>query len=81
MAGLLNLGPLLFREGLDLQRPASAYMEPALFMNENLRLEDALRRMQRGGQPLAIVLTRDGREMGIVTMEDILKVMFGEMKL
>ena len=81
VAGLLNLGPLLFREGLDLQRPASAYMEPALFMNENLRLEDALRRMQRGGQQLAIVLTRDGREMGLVTLEDILKVMFGEMKL
>jgi CBS domain containing-hemolysin-like protein len=81
VAGLLNVGPLLFRAELDAQRPASAYMEPALFMNENLRLEDALRRMQRGGQQLAIILTRDGREIGIITMEDILKVMFGEMKL
>jgi CBS domain containing-hemolysin-like protein len=81
LAGLLNIGPLLFREDLDRQRPASAYLEPALFMDESLRLEDALRRMQRGGQHLAIILTRDGREMGIVTMEDILKVMFGEMKL
>ena len=50
-------------------------------MDENLRLEDALRRMQRGGQRLAIILGRDGREVGILTMEDILKVMFGEMKL
>jgi len=81
LAGLLNVGPLLFRDDLDLQRPASAYMEPALFMDENTRLEDALRRMQRGGQHLAIILARDGRERGIVTMEDILKVMFGEMKL
>jgi len=81
MAGLLNIGPLLFRDNLDLEGPASAYMEPALFMDENVRLEDALRRMQRGGQYLAIILSRDGRELGIVTMEDILKVMFGEMKL
>jgi CBS domain containing-hemolysin-like protein len=81
IAGLLSLGPLLFRDDVDPQRPASAYMEPALFMDENLRLEDALRRMQRGGQRLAIILGRDGREVGILTMEDILKVMFGEMKL
>jgi len=81
IAGLLSVGPLLFREGLDLERPAAAYMEPALFLDEGLRLENALRRLQRGGQRLAIILARDGREMGIVTLEDILKVMFGEMKL
>jgi CBS domain containing-hemolysin-like protein len=81
IAGLLSVGPLLFREGLDLERPAAAHMEPALFLDEGLRLENALRRLQRGGQRLAIILARDGREMGIVTLEDILKVMFGEMKL
>jgi CBS domain containing-hemolysin-like protein len=27
------------------------------------------------------VLARDGRESGVVTLEDILKVMFGEVKL
>ena len=81
VGGLLNIGPLLFREELDQQQPASAFMEPALFMDENQRLEDALRRMQRGGQHLAIILDREGREIGIVTLEDILKVMFGEMKL
>ena len=81
IAGLLYVGPLLFRENLDLQRPAAAYMEPALFLDDNTRLEIALRRMQRGGQRMAIILARDGRETGIVTLEDILKVMFGEMKL
>ena len=56
-------------------------MTPALFMDEDMRLEVALRRMQRAGQRLAIVLARDGDEIGIVTLEDILKVMFGEVKL
>jgi len=81
VAGLLALGPLLFRDDLDLQKPAAAHMTPALFVNENMRLEVALRLMQRAGHRLAIVLARDGAETGVVSLEDILKVMFGEMKL
>ncbi len=81
IAGLLLLGPLLFRDDLDLQKPAAAHMTPALFLDEDTRLEVALRRMQRAGQRLAIVLGRDRRESGVVTLEDILKVMFGEVKL
>jgi CBS domain containing-hemolysin-like protein len=81
IAGLLALAPLLFRDDLDLQKPAAAHMTPALFVNENMRLEVALRLMQRAGHRLAIVLARDGTEMGVVSLEDILKVMFGEMKL
>jgi CBS domain containing-hemolysin-like protein len=59
----------------------SMHMTPALFMEEDVRLEIALRRMQRAGQRLAIVLARDGSEVGIVTLEGILKLMFGEVKL
>lgn len=81
IAGLLALGPLLFRDGLDLQKPAAAHMTPAFFVNEDVRLEVALRLMQRAGHRLAIVLARDGAETGVVSLEDILKVMFGEMKL
>ena len=81
IAGLLALGPLLFRDDLDLQKPAAAHMTPALFVNENMRLEVAFRLMQRAGHRLAIVLARDGAETGVVSLEDILKVMFGEMKL
>jgi CBS domain containing-hemolysin-like protein len=44
-------------------------------------LEVALRLMQRSRHRLAIVLARNGAETGVVSMEDILKVMFGEVKL
>ncbi len=81
IAGLLMLGPLLFRDHLDMQKPAAAHMTPALFLEEDTRLEIALRRMQRVGERLAFVLARDGHESGVVTLEDILKVMFGEVKL
>jgi CBS domain containing-hemolysin-like protein len=81
IAGLVLVNTLLFSTTLDLQNPASAHMTPALFMEEDVKLEIALRRMQRAGQRLAIVLARDGDEIGIVTLEDILKLMFGEVKL
>ena len=81
IGGLLSLDALLYRADLDPNRPASAYMTPAVFFDEDVRLEVALRRMQRSGQRLAVVLSRDGREIGIVSLEDILKVIFGEVKL
>ena len=81
VAGLLILGPLLFHEDLDLQKPAAAHMTPALFLDEDTRLEVAFRRMQRAGERLAIVLGRDRQESGVVTLEDIIKVMFGEVRL
>ncbi|HEY1663463.1 MAG TPA: CNNM domain-containing protein [Verrucomicrobiae bacterium] len=81
IGGVLLLGRLLFRDDLDLQKPVAAHMTPALFFGEDTRLEAALRRMQRAGERLAVVLARDGTEIGIVSMEHILKVIFGEMKL
>jgi CBS domain containing-hemolysin-like protein len=81
IAGLLSLGPLLFRDDVDLTRPVSSHVAPALFVNENTRLDIALRLMQRAGHRLAIVLARNGAEIGTVSLEDILKVLFGEVKL
>ncbi|HEV2454105.1 MAG TPA: CNNM domain-containing protein [Verrucomicrobiae bacterium] len=81
IAGLLSLGPLLFRNDLDLTRPVSTHMAPAVFVNENARLDIALQLMQRAGHRLAIVLSRNGVETGAVSLEDILKVLFGEVKL
>ena len=81
VAGLLSVAPLLYRDDVDLAGPASAYMAPALVLNENTRLDVALRLMQRAGHRLAIVLARNGVEVGAVSLEDILKVIFGEVRL
>jgi CBS domain containing-hemolysin-like protein len=81
IAGLLTLDALLYDEALDESQPARAYMRPALFLDEDWRLEDALSRMQRSGQRLALVLGPDKRELGLLTLEDILKTLFGEVKL
>ncbi len=81
VAGLVSVETLLFQENLNVEQPVGAFMKPALYLAEDDRLETALRRMQRAGQRLAVVLGRDQRETGILTLEDILKVIFGEVKL
>jgi CBS domain containing-hemolysin-like protein len=81
IGGLIDIDKLLFRAELDETKPVSTYLSPALFLEEGSRLEVALRRMQRAGQRLAVVVTRDGREVGIISLEDIFKLMFGEVKL
>src|SRR2546427_4711179 len=60
--GLLNLNRLLFQAEPDSTKQAGEYVTAALFLDEDLRLEVALQRMQRSGQRLAIVLGRDRRE-------------------
>jgi putative hemolysin len=79
--GLANLNPLLYQLNLNPLRPIHELVKPALYLEEDLRLEIALRRMQRGGQRLAIVLARDHRETGILSLQDVLKVIFGEVSL
>jgi CBS domain containing-hemolysin-like protein len=79
--GTVDLDAVIYREDLDLQKPASAYARGALFLSEDLLLEEAMRRMQRTGDRLAIVLDREQRELGIVSLQDILKVIFGEVTL
>jgi CBS domain containing-hemolysin-like protein len=79
--GLIHLNSLIFQAALDLGRLAADYTKPALYLDEDLRLEVALRRMQRGGQRLAIVLGRDRREIGIISLQDVLRVIFGEVSL
>jgi len=81
IAGLITLDALLYEGTLDGAQPARAYMRPALFLDEDGRLEEALSRMQRSGQRLALVLGPDKRERGLLTLEDILKTLFGEVKL
>jgi len=81
IVGLVSLNQILFGPELDPKQPVSDFVKPALFLEEDLRLEVALRRMQRSGQRLAIVLGRDRSEIGIISLQDLLKFIFGEVSL
>jgi putative hemolysin len=79
--GLVSLKSLLFRRDLDPEKRAGDYVKAALFLDDSTRLEVALRRMQRSGQRLAVVLGHDSREIGILSLQDVLKIIFGEVSL
>ena len=81
VAGVFSLMGLLYQREADLGRCAGDHLRSALYLEDSSRLEVALQKMQRTTQRLAIVLGPDRREIGIVTLEDILKFVFGEVNL
>ena len=81
IVGLVNLDALLFQADLDRNKRVADCLRPAIYVDEDMRLEVALQRLQRGGQRLAVVLARDGHEIGIVSLGDMLKVIFGDVRL
>ena len=78
ITGVLSLKTLLYQIDFDPGKTAGHYLKPALYLNEETRLEEVLRRMQRSGQRLGIVLGRDQVELGIISLQDVLKFIFGE---
>jgi CBS domain containing-hemolysin-like protein len=81
ITGIVNLEHILFAKDVDPTRPARDYLQPAFYLPEDLHVEEALRRMQQTGSRLAVVLGRDNRETGLITLQDVLKVIFGEVNL
>lgn len=80
-AGMLNMATLLHRGDVAPERKCDAYMQPALFLPADMRLDEALGRMRRGGRRLAVVIGRDERELGVVALRDVLRSIFGEVRL
>jgi putative hemolysin len=81
IAGLVSAGGLMFNAQPAPPARVADVISPGLFLAEDLRLDVALERLQRGGQRLAIVLGREGQEVGLVGLEDILTAIFGEVRL
>jgi CBS domain containing-hemolysin-like protein len=81
VAGVVNLAHILYLTDFDPDKPAREYLQPAFFLPEEMLLEEALRRMQHTGWRQAVVLGPDNRETGIISLQDVFKVIFGEVTL
>jgi CBS domain containing-hemolysin-like protein len=80
IVGLIDLDEVIYRTDLRPERTVGEFVQTAIYLDESVLVEDALRRMRRAGHMLAIVM-RNRREVGIVSMQDILRKVFGEVKL
>jgi CBS domain containing-hemolysin-like protein len=81
VTGFLEAKRVLYESGLQQGESITRHLSPVMYIDEDTRVHDALRRMQRGGQRMAVVLSRERREIGLITIEEILKVIFGEVRL
>ena len=79
--GLINAQELMLLKIADSSRTVRDFVQPALFLKENTALEDALRRMQRDGSRMAVVLDAAHQEVGVISLQDILRAIFGEVTL
>jgi len=81
IAGVLNLRRLIFLPESEWKRPAGHFIESTLYQDEDIRLQKLLQTMQRSGQRVVVILDKQKRELGMVTLPDILKVVFGEIRV
>jgi CBS domain containing-hemolysin-like protein len=77
IVGVVVLKTLIFEAEPDSDQLARDFLKSGLFLHSEMRLERALRQMQRAGQRLAIVLDDAGREVGILSLHDVLQFIFG----
>ncbi|MEG0149125.1 MAG: transporter associated domain-containing protein [Comamonas sp.] len=78
------IGILMAKDLLKLQRSPSlnlrALVRPALFVPESKNLNDLLREFRANRNHLAIVIDEFGRVAGLVTIEDVLEEIVGEIE-
>lgn len=77
VAGILTGTDLLFG---DRQKPVRELMRPAYFVPEDMPLDELLIAMKRGGQPMAVAVDEYGAATGVVTVEDLLEEVVGEIQ-
>ena len=74
--GVLHDFDLLGEDGPD--RPIRAFMRPVSYVPELKKIDRLLAEMQRQGIHLAVVVDEYGGAVGIVTLEDLLEEIVGE---
>ena len=81
VVGVLNYKKVLFcAENIDKSRGfAERQMSEVLFIPGTMSVLDILQLFRRNEHKFAVVLDEQGQTDGIITMEDILKVVFGHM--
>ena len=63
-------------KGMD--TPVSAYVKPVIFVAGSMKISQLLKRLQIGKTHIAIIVDEYGGTSGLVTMEDIIEELVGE---
>jgi CBS domain containing-hemolysin-like protein len=76
--GTLNVFDLIDATGRETD--ITRFIRPAYYIPETMRIDDLLSQMQTEGHRMAIVVDEYGNSEGIVTLEDLLEEIVGEIR-
>lgn len=75
--GVIHMKDFFTEHGIT-KRPLSSVMATPIFVQEYEKINDLLKRLQQNKTHVAVVVDEYGGTLGIVTMEDILEELVGE---
>ncbi len=78
IVGVVHVFDLL--QAPDLSRPVSDVMRPVSYFPESMPLDEALVAMQRTGENLAVIVDEYGGAAGILTLEDLVEEIVGDIE-
>jgi magnesium and cobalt transporter len=67
-------------EAPNLSHPVTEVMRPVSYFPESMALDEVLLALQRTGENLAVIVDEYGGAAGIITMEDLLEEVVGEIE-
>lgn len=79
LIGILNTFDLI-NQPVDEEAPITDLVRPAYYVPPNKKIDDLLRELQQRGLHMAIVVDEHGGCTGIVTIEDLLEEIVGEIE-
>ena len=76
IVGMVHVKDSLIIE--DISLPIKNIMRKILRVDSSMKADDVLREMKRNKTHLALLQDRDGKTLGLVSMEDLIEEIFGE---
>jgi putative hemolysin len=77
--GLINVFNVLSVKPGDMRKSVSLFSRPPLFIDENMPVDDIFPHMRRSRQPTCLVKDSKGKVTGLITTEDILEEIVGDL--
>jgi len=74
--GLINVLDVIHETGKD--KPLSGFIRPVASVDSNMPIDNVLMHLQSNKQHMAIVIDKDRKPVGFVTIEDLLEEIVGE---
>ena len=64
----------------DKNMPVKEIMREILKIPPKMKVDDVLRAMQKRSEHMALVQSKEGKIIGLVTLEDLIEEIFGEIR-